>query len=349
MSKQPTNGVPSRHQAGFTLIELMISLLLGLLVVAAAGGIFLSNRRVYGSTEAVNRIQENQRVSFEIMARDIREAGGNPCSRNIVNMLDTSKPGGNYWTQWMQGVNGVEGGAAPDQLTLFLANGAGVTVTSSENPSANIGVSQQAGFQRDDIAMVCNPEMAAIFQITQINSAGGLSFQHNSGSGNPGNLQKPFQIDQETFDRNPAGNAAGYCFLPDPVSPNTNCLNRASGLPAQVVRPYGVRWFIQNNGRGGTSLYRQQVVNSVNGTAEEIAEGVTDMQIQYRQDGAVTLADAGAWTAAQWQGVNAIRVVLTLQATQGAMGRNDVRGTDNQVLTRTLDEIVTLRNRVDIQ
>lgn len=54
-------------QAGFSLIELMISLVLGLLVIAAAGGIFLSNKRVYGSTEAINRIQENQRAAFEML------------------------------------------------------------------------------------------------------------------------------------------------------------------------------------------------------------------------------------------------------------------------------------------
>lgn len=56
-----------RNAAGMTLIELMIAMLLGLLVVGAAGGMLLANKRVYGSTETVNRIQENSRASFEIM------------------------------------------------------------------------------------------------------------------------------------------------------------------------------------------------------------------------------------------------------------------------------------------
>ena len=44
------------------------------------------------TTASINRIQENQRIAFEMLARDIREVGGNPCTRNIVfNMLDTSK------------------------------------------------------------------------------------------------------------------------------------------------------------------------------------------------------------------------------------------------------------------
>jgi len=84
-------------QRGFTLVELMVAMILGLLVAAAAGSLFLSNRKIYGTTASINRIQENQRTAFELLARDVREAGGNPCTRNVVNMLDTSKPGGSLF------------------------------------------------------------------------------------------------------------------------------------------------------------------------------------------------------------------------------------------------------------
>lgn len=350
MNMKHINRRHSRLQGGFSLIELMIALIIGLLVVAAAGGLFLSNRRVYAATESVNRIQEGQRAAFEMMARDIREAGGNPCTRNVVNMLDTSRPTGAYWTRWMQGLSGTEGGANPDEIVLNLANSSSVRVTNADNPSANIGISTQGGIQDNDIVMVCNPEVASIFQVTEVTSAGGLSLQHNSGSGNPGNLQKPFQQDQSTFDSNPSGNAAGYCFLPDPVNPNSNCLNRASNLPAQVVRPYAVRWFIADNARNGRSLYRQVVINSVAGASDEIAEGVVDMQVQYKLGPAVAMVNAsGTWTDVQWRSINAVRVALTFEAQTGALSERDVQGTDNAALTRTFGDVVTLRNRVDIQ
>ena len=66
-------------QQGFTLIELMVAMLIGLIVVAAAGGIFLSNSHVFRTSESVGRIQENIRASFEILSRDIREASATPC------------------------------------------------------------------------------------------------------------------------------------------------------------------------------------------------------------------------------------------------------------------------------
>src|SRR3546814_2682491 len=88
-----------------------------------------------------------------MLARDVREAGGNPCTRNIVNMLDTSKPGGNYYLGWTDGLSGVDGTGpnSSDESTLDLANGASIDVTSNEEPSANIGVSSTTGMVGNDI------------------------------------------------------------------------------------------------------------------------------------------------------------------------------------------------------
>jgi len=69
----------SHNQRGFTLIELMISLLLGILVVIAVSSVFMSGRRAYGTTQGINRIQESQRIAFELMSSDIRSAGSYVC------------------------------------------------------------------------------------------------------------------------------------------------------------------------------------------------------------------------------------------------------------------------------
>ncbi|WP_242603149.1 PilW family protein [Xanthomonas vasicola] len=92
---------PSRSRMrGVTLIELMIALVLGLLVVGAAIGIFLANRRTYSATEGLGRVQENVRTAFELMARDVREASGNPCVNTVpvANVLKTKAS--NWYTNW---------------------------------------------------------------------------------------------------------------------------------------------------------------------------------------------------------------------------------------------------------
>lgn len=334
-------------QRGFTLVELMVAMILGLLVAAAAGSLFLSNRKIYGTTASINRIQENQRTAFELLARDVREAGGNPCTRNVVNMLDTSKPGGSYFTGWGNGVSGSNGTGpnGSDQITLSLANGASLAVTESDNPGAELGLASVGDIATGDILMVCNAEVAAIFQVTNVASG---KIGHNPGSGNPGNLEGPFQIDQATFDSNTAGQT-GYCFLPPATGANPNCLNPPSGSPAQVVQPFAARWYLADNARGGTSLYRQVVTNggAAPQTPAEIAEGVTDMQITYKIGTAPAYVDAAAGVA--WKQVVAVHAQLTFQAVRGALTRGDVLGTDNAALSRSLDDYILLRNHQNIQ
>src|SRR3546814_6831601 len=113
---------------GVTLIELMIALVLGLLVVAAAIGIFLSNKQVFRTTDNLSRMQENARIGFELMARDLRMAGASACSREIpiVNVL---KPNSAYGTDWSTGVRGYEQGES------FAAAAFGTAARSEEHTS----------------------------------------------------------------------------------------------------------------------------------------------------------------------------------------------------------------------
>ncbi len=336
-----------RHQRGFTLVELMISLLLGLLVIGAAGSMFFSNRKVYGSTEAISRIQENQRSAYEMLARDIREAGGNPCTQNIVNMLNTANPGGQYYEGWQNGVGGENntGPNSSDKITLSNATGGSITVTSNDEPSAEVGVSTNAGINTGDIMMVCNSEVASIFQVT--NTANN-KLGHNAGSGNPGNLEKPFQISQDVFDENTAAQT-GYCYLPPATGANPNCLNSPSNSPAMVVKPMAIRWYLKDNGRGGTSLYRRETANAGAwvGAENEIAEGVTDLQITYKVGDAANYVDASA--GLDWGRVTAVHINMVFQATQGTLTKSDTEGTDNAVITRTLNDYILLRNHQEIQ
>ena len=64
-----------KQQAGVTLVELMIGLLVGLIVVAAGTNIFSTSIR--GQTDNINltRLNQDMRAMMDIMVRDIRRAG----------------------------------------------------------------------------------------------------------------------------------------------------------------------------------------------------------------------------------------------------------------------------------
>ncbi len=65
---------PSKNK-GFSLIELMIGITLGLLVVAAVGTIFANNYRTRSETEKTNLQIENGRYATQLLTDDRRIAG----------------------------------------------------------------------------------------------------------------------------------------------------------------------------------------------------------------------------------------------------------------------------------
>lgn len=63
------------RQAGFSLVELMISLVLGLIIVGGAVNAFISSKQTYTLQEAMSRVQESGRFALDLMAKDLRLAG----------------------------------------------------------------------------------------------------------------------------------------------------------------------------------------------------------------------------------------------------------------------------------
>ncbi|MCL1038491.1 prepilin-type N-terminal cleavage/methylation domain-containing protein [Shewanella submarina] len=61
-------------QAGFTLIEVMISLSLGLIVMLGASQIFFSVNKAYTETQRFSGLQSDLSLISDILAADVREA-----------------------------------------------------------------------------------------------------------------------------------------------------------------------------------------------------------------------------------------------------------------------------------
>ena len=62
-------------QQGISLIELMISILLGMVLMGAALQVMLSNSRTYQLNDDISRIQENGRIAMDILVKDLRLGG----------------------------------------------------------------------------------------------------------------------------------------------------------------------------------------------------------------------------------------------------------------------------------
>ncbi|HET7004881.1 MAG TPA: prepilin-type N-terminal cleavage/methylation domain-containing protein, partial [Candidatus Binatia bacterium] len=68
----------SRIDGGFTLIELMVSIAIGLVVLASVATTFTSQTRAYSTQEQLNQMEQNLRGALDIMSREIKMAGYKP-------------------------------------------------------------------------------------------------------------------------------------------------------------------------------------------------------------------------------------------------------------------------------
>lgn len=68
------NGIWNAQQ-GFTLVELMIGMIVGLVLLLVIGTVFVSSQGVFREQEDNARVQENGRFALEVIGRSIKQAG----------------------------------------------------------------------------------------------------------------------------------------------------------------------------------------------------------------------------------------------------------------------------------
>lgn len=331
---------PADAVRGLTLVELMISMMLGLLVVGSASAIFISNRQTYRATEGLGRVQENGRMAFELMSRDLREAGGNPCGnaerKEPMKLVNVLSPTSNWWANWTNGIVGYEAAMVPapanriagtDAVALMSGDtSSGVTVVSHNPTSARFEVNTTGhGLNDGDIAIICDWRQASMFQITGAQPGINTNIVHNPAGGfTPGNCSK----------------GLGYS---NPPKCTTNGTPYQYGANSMVVRLHAVRWFVGSTPGGGRSLFRSTLVNQGGALVardQQIAEGVNNMQLQYLLEGGVGYVDATAVPPNRWRNVTAVRVNLDMLSADRA-------GVGGAQLARRIAHTVTLRNRME--
>ena len=67
-----------RLKNGFTLVELMVSMSIGMVILAAVTTTFMSQTRIYNAQEQINEMQQNARGVLDIVSRELKMAGYKP-------------------------------------------------------------------------------------------------------------------------------------------------------------------------------------------------------------------------------------------------------------------------------
>ena len=337
----------AKRQSGLSLIELMIAITLSLLLIAGVLQIFLSSKQTYSTNTALARVQESGRFAMDFLTYDIRNAGykgqcmGEPNNMldstvNLFNLNDPIEGWNDEAPALLAGKNVV---ADSDVLLLKLATGAGDFIADGNNKSTlpNMDIdsvksgTNSTGIPAGTITLVSDALGCDIFQNTSDGNANVL--QQSGGNVKPGN-------------KNPSSNPKQYWG------------HNYTGEVEILTLQNAIYYLQENNGRP-PSLARERLQTS--GTtagfiAEELVEGIQDMQITYGVAGAnrqvTDYVDADA--VANWDNVVSVRIsLLAVSADTNVVPENQViafNGDDVEITNRRLAQVFTttvgIRNRL---
>lgn len=314
-------------QQGFTLIEMMIAITIGLLLLAGLGTVYLGSQQTFRQQEALARMQEGARYAFEVMTLEIRQVGYTGCApkSNTYSSLTVSMPPDWFNDLATRPLFGYESGAGlPAVVTGALANTDAVSVlraddsgdfrvTDHDKASAVITLNKNHGLNLGEILTVVSADCsyAATFQMTADPSP--LKVGHNSGMGTPGNSSK---------------------CLGDPAG--ALCTGPPSGYPelldnSKLMRTRGTIYYLANNAVSGEPSLFREILSTSGGAAasvaEELIEGVENMQILYGEDTSPIVAGVArtvdqyvaADAAPVWNNVLAVRISLLMRSVENSV------------------------------
>jgi type IV pilus assembly protein PilW len=335
----------NKHQQGFSLVELMVAIVIGLIILAGVSSVMVSNKKTYTAQDSLARLQENARAVMLILTHDMRNIGYwgcNPDKDNVTNALKSaSSIDPSFWSSnVMEGAEGSDGLGAvlyPSGTNMVLTpaplSNTDILMVRGVDTGDSLGVQQPMvnesaamqlevnhGLKAGEVVVVSDCDSADIFQVTNANQSTG-TIVHQTGSGSPGNR----------------------------LLGGGNKLSKSYGPDAQVMRYKAIAYYIGAGASGEPSLWRQTLAlkssSSYEPATQELVEGIENLQVLYGVDtNNDRLPDdyrtANLVGASTWNNVVAIRfgiIARALANLETTKKRTANAATSSQMDTRALD------------
>lgn len=232
-------------QLGFTLVELMVAITIGMIVLASIMQLVINAQTTYRVQSGFSKIQENGRFAMFFLESSARSADYSGCSKagvsSLSNRLDPTGTGYTTATYgYTSGVSGTDGGVnatsraldPPDTLILkgaFDNIGIEVTTPYMNTKSAAVHIATTNTLAKGDIILISDCQSGDIFQVSNSNPQSG-ALDHNTGAaispGNISNLSKTYGADASVYKIS----TVTYSIGNDPVTGDSALLKNGAAM-----------------------------------------------------------------------------------------------------------------------
>ncbi|MFZ2449396.1 MAG: PilW family protein [Methylovulum miyakonense] len=346
-------------QTGMTLIEIMVSLLIGAFLLGGVLQTFVGSRQTNQMLEGLSRMQENGRYALDILATDIRMAGFIGCNRPlaITNTLNMPAPPGNFIYRFGVPVEGFEAAEGFDGIesapaaawtpaknpAIPDADGGSdiITIRHADHMNAFTIASHPTGpsaITLDATATVANLQAADFLDSTGLNNCA-LAVASTCSAATI------FQIN--AIAGNTLSHALGGC------GPGNSTADLGASFQNGQVHPINTISYYVMTSNGQPALYRKVGGNA----ATPLVEGIEQMQVWYGVDTDATADGTANYYVTANQLAATDRVIsvrislLAVSLERVASGtvqytyNGNLTQTDDGLLRRVFTSTISVRNR----
>jgi type IV pilus assembly protein PilW len=356
-------------QRGVTLVELLVSLVLGLLLTAGIIKVFAGNRVTYEFNQSLSRIQENARFALDHIAYSARMAGYRGCISDVAIHNNLTTPN-NFRDDIQNGIQGFDANGTSDGddyaalavypvpsgdlnawtpvlppdlddkvipgsdvLVVRSVSGEGLSLVSPFTNASQLFVPTPHDYAIGEILVASDCQKASIFQVTNLDAGGHNVVHSNAGGFIPGNSGPNWPPEQDY------------------------------GLGAEVARLQALAFYVGRGENGSPALFQLrlqlQTATSAGFEAEELVEGIDSMQVRYGRDtdndGAIN-SWVSADAVADWEEVLSVELTLLARAIEEYgtemddvvynLGGTTFNPVDDRRLRQVFSTTIGVRNRL---
>jgi type IV pilus assembly protein PilW len=324
-TNKPFKGV--LNQSGLSLVELMISITIGLLIMAGVLQLYATSSVNARTSQGASRIQENVRYAMTRIGDDIAQAGNIKCAAGtaITGMMGVNDTDGSVDGSWddfdssyVSGTNNA-GGADPltgsDRLVVKYVDYSTPYAVSSTPSVTTIALADATGLVGGETIAAGNCTGMAIFSIT----AGDIT----------GNI---------------------ITATAPPRVHNIDVTNAAASLYAGNTGAY--TYFIDSGASGTCSATEQQhcsLFRAKNGAVggDELVQGIHGLQVRYGRESAGVIAYTDADIVAGLDDIITPAVnesLATIDRVEVTLTFNAPNGAANDPLIKIVTRVFAIRN-----
>lgn len=341
----------NKHTSGYSLLELLIAMTLGIFVIGATLHFFETTRKTQKVQNELSEVRENAQFALDVIKEDIQMAGYYGCATrwDESNLTNTLNDQSNFKWNFSQNLSGsefifdsnasvkktwipsldgsilsdpnpVNNKLWGDTITIRHADRREFNIITHADSTAAIEINQNNNIKQNDYLLATDCEHSSIFQKTNAHST----------VADRKNVEHDVVASSNDF----AGNSS-------------NNIGKKYADTAKLLKLKSTTYYIEESPEGIPTLYRRNSTRN----PEQIITGITDMQIQYgvdtNDDDAIDEyydandVDANDW----WDNVLIVKLSLKAQGYQdGSTTKTTFSNQSN--MEYEISSAINLRNRL---